>query len=176
VTVERDQRLVEAARRGDAAAFEELYHAHRDLVLRLAYRWTGSHDDAEDVLQEAFAYLLGKLAGLTLSGRLSTLLYPVVKHLARDARVRRGRFVSEEEALAGATARVTEGPQDGLAAALALLPEHQRAVLTLRAVEGYSLEEIASALEIPLGTVKSRLHLALAALRDDPRTRRYFEA
>jgi RNA polymerase sigma-70 factor (ECF subfamily) len=176
VTVERDQRLVEAARGGDAAAFEELYRLHRDTVLRLAYRWTGSHDDAEDVLQEAFAYVLGKLAGLTLTGRLSTLLYPVVKHLARDARKRRGRFASEEEALGGLAAPEGEGPRDALAAALALLPEHQREVLLLRTVEGFALEEIAAALGIPLGTVKSRLHLALATLREDPRTRRYFEA
>jgi RNA polymerase sigma-70 factor (ECF subfamily) len=54
---------------------------------------------------------------------------------------------------------------------LANLPLKQREVLLLRFVDGFSLDEIADALEIPLGTVKSRLHTALNTLRDDPRTR-----
>ena len=54
---------------------------------------------------------------------------------------------------------------------LANLPAQQREVLMLRFVDGFNLEEIANALEIPLGTVKSRLHNALKTLRDDPRTK-----
>ena len=55
------------------------------------------------------------------------------------------------------------------------LPEAQREVLLMRFVDGLTLAEIAEALAIPLGTVKSRLHNALRALRDDPRVREYFE-
>jgi RNA polymerase sigma-70 factor (ECF subfamily) len=57
---------------------------------------------------------------------------------------------------------------------LSNLPESHREVILLRFVDDFSLEEIASALEIPLGTVKSRLHHAIAALREDPRVARYF--
>jgi RNA polymerase sigma-70 factor (ECF subfamily) len=59
---------------------------------------------------------------------------------------------------------------------LASLVDTQREVVLMRFVDAMSLAEIAEALEIPLGTVKSRLHKALASLRQDPRTRQYFEA
>ena len=62
-----------------------------------------------------------------------------------------------------------------LAGVLAGLPEAQREVLMLRFVDGLSLSEIAAALDVPLGTVKSRLHNALSALRQDERTRELFE-
>ena len=55
------------------------------------------------------------------------------------------------------------------------LPETHREVVLMRFVDGLSLDEIATALDIPLGTVKSRLHNALNALRADPRVRKYFE-
>jgi len=63
---------------------------------------------------------------------------------------------------------------DGLAAALGVLPELHKEVLLMRVVDEMSMAEIAAALSIPVGTVKSRLHHALAALRADPRTKRYF--
>jgi len=175
---EREKELVAAANRGDASAFEELYRSHRRWVLRLALRHTGREEDALDVLQEAFVYLLGKLPGLELSGRLTTLLYPVVVHASAAARRRSGRFRSDEEALEGARASA-EGPGPGgredLVRVLRGLPEAQREVLLLRFSDGLSLEEVATALDLPVGTVKSRIHYALAALREDPRTRRYFE-
>lgn len=181
MSAERDRRWIEACNRGDAAAFDELYAAHRDWVLGLARRLTGSDADAHDVLQETFLYLLSKLPGLALSGRLTTLLYPAVRHLARDVRERRGRRRADDAALATVPGREPEPAagdeeREHLAALVATLPEGQREVLLLRTLEGFSLEEIAEALAIPLGTVKSRLHHALAALRADPRTARYFDA
>ena len=178
MTVERDRRLVEAANRGDAPAFEELYRLHRDWVVRLAHRLTGSHDDAQDVLQEAFSYVLSKIPGLELTGQLRTLLYPVVKHLSRAAREQHGRFASDEAALEAARARPSGEPgesRDELAAVLASLPPAQREVLLMRTVDGLALEEIAAALDVPLGTVKSRIHKAVSSLRADERVRRYFE-
>ena len=56
-----------------------------------------------------------------------------------------------------------------------MLPAAQREVLIMRFVDGLSLADIAAALSIPQGTVKSRLHHAIKTLRDDPRTRSYFE-
>ena len=67
------------------------------------------------------------------------------------------------------------GARGELAAVLAALPETHREVLLMRFVDGLALEEIARALDIPLGTVKSRMHNALASLRGDPRTRAYFD-
>jgi RNA polymerase sigma-70 factor (ECF subfamily) len=171
--------LVEAANGGDVAAFEALYHRYRDWVVRLAYRFTGDRDDALDVMQDAFAYLLGKFPGFTLSARMTTFLYPVVKNLSIAAGRKKRRFLSDDQALSEAVARPPPGGnavREELASALSALPEAQREVLLMRFVDDMSLEEIALALEIPVGTVKSRLHYALRLLREDKRTRDYFQA
>lgn len=160
-------RLVARARDGDRAAFDELYDAHRDWVYALAWRFTGEAEDAADVLQETFLYLVRKLPGLELTARLTTLLYPVVKHLAADARRRRGRGVEDDEALASAAAPAVES--DDLADIVRGLPEPQREVVLLRFADGLSVAEVAELLDVPEGTVKSRLHHAVRALREDPR-------
>ena len=101
--------------------------------------------------------------------------YPAVKNLSIAARRKRGRFSGDEEALLAIPAREGAGdPRDDLAQALSMLPVAQREALLMRFVDEMSLEEIASALDIPLGTVKSRLHNALESLRADGRTRKYF--
>ncbi|MBL7187440.1 MAG: RNA polymerase sigma factor [Phycisphaerae bacterium] len=175
--VESDQELIELANRGDFEAFGILYHRYRDWVYRLAWRFTGNRQDALDVLQETFAYLLGKFPGFELTAAMTTFLYPVVKHLSLALRRKNRRFVSDDEALSKLTAPVsqdTERSRCELAGVLAALPEAQREILLMRFVDGMSLQEIAETLNIPLGTVKSRLHHALRALRDDRRTRDYF--
>jgi RNA polymerase sigma-70 factor (ECF subfamily) len=68
----------------------------------------------------------------------------------------------------------TDDQRSDLAAALSALPDEQREVLLMRFVDDMSLQEVAAALNIPVGTVKSRLHRALRMLRDDRRTRDYF--
>jgi RNA polymerase sigma-70 factor (ECF subfamily) len=70
---------------------------------------------------------------------------------------------------------VSFAPKSELEAALSSLPEEQREVLLLRFVDNLKLSEIAEAAAVPLGTVKSRLHNALHALREDPRTRLFFD-
>src|SRR5262249_26364622 len=151
--------LVDAVNRGDGTAFEVLYFRHRDWVVRLAQRFAGNDDDALDVLQETFAYFHRKFPGFVLSARLTTFLYPVVKNLSLAARRKRLRCASDEAALEQFPARPTaiQMPSE-LPAVLARLPAAHREVLLMRFVDDMSLEEIAKALEIPLGTVKSRLH------------------
>ena len=175
--MESDQELIELANRGDSEAFGTLYHRYRDWVYRLAWRFTGNSQDALDVLQETFTYLLGKFPGFELTAAMTTFLYPVVKHLSFAIRRKNRRFASDDEALgelAAPAAQEAESSRLELVAALGVLPEAQREVLLMRFVDGMSLQEIADALDIPLGTVKSRLHHALRALRDDRRTRDYF--
>ena len=171
-----DAALAAQAGAGDVASFEALYRRHRDWVAGLAFRFTGDRDAALDVMQETFLYLLRKLPTLRLEARLSTFLYPVVKHLARDARVKAKRAAEGNEELAKRTAERsgTENSLGGLETAVAGLSEEHRETLLMRFVDGMTLAEIAQALEIPLGTVKSRLHAAVTALRSDPRTREYF--
>jgi RNA polymerase sigma-70 factor (ECF subfamily) len=172
-----DEALLAAANAGDVAAFAALYRRYRDWVARLALRFTGNQADALDVLQETFLYLLRKFPGFRLSARLTTFLYPVVRNLALAIRRKQGRIVSDDELLAAQPApSVAEDPttRADLAAVVASLPLPQREALLMRFVDDMELAEIATALAIPVGTVKSRLHNALAALREDPRTREYF--
>ncbi len=169
-----DQDLVAQANAGRAEAFEALYERHRDWVLRLAVRMTGDREQALDVLQETFLYLLKKFPGFELRARIRTFLYPAVRNLSIAARKRAGRFVQESDVLHMQAAAPEESAPE-LAEALAVLAEPQREVLLMRYVDGLSVEETAQAAGIPLGTVKSRIHNALKTLREDPRTRRYFE-
>jgi RNA polymerase sigma-70 factor (ECF subfamily) len=172
-----DQELIAAANRGDYSAFEELYRRHRDWVVRLAFRFTHDEDLALDVLQEVFVYFLKKFPGFELRCDLKTFLYPAVRNVAISMRRKEERFVSGGEGLEevpGEAASQEGEAGDALLAVVRALPEQQREVLLLRFVDGLALGEIATALEIPLGTVKSRLHNGLAALEKDPRTRSFF--
>jgi RNA polymerase sigma-70 factor (ECF subfamily) len=173
-----DQELVAAVNGGDADAFEVLYFRYRDWVGALAYRFTGDADTALDVLQETFIYFLKKFPGFRLTAQLKTFLYPAVRNLSIQARRKTERYQSSETDQERLDQTPTPEPQagvtDALAVVLAGLPEEQREVLLLRFVEGLSLQEVGDAMEIPLGTVKSRLHNSLQTLRADPRTREMF--
>ena len=160
-----DLDLVQRANRGDADAFEALYRRYRDWVVRLAERHTGNRDDALDVMQDAFAYLFDRFPGFVLTAQLKTFLYPVVRNLAID-RVRRRRPEVDVDSLADTLAAPPLAGADGdLARLVASLPAGHREVLLLRYTDDLSLAQIAAALDVPLGTVKSRLHAALAALK-----------
>jgi RNA polymerase sigma-70 factor (ECF subfamily) len=170
-----DQELIAAINAGDATAFDVLYYRYRHWVAALAQRFTANHDDALDVMQDTFMYLLGKFPGFELSASLKTFLYPVVKHLAQQRRRKTARHTGADIDLEVIPARPTGSGPDELVQVLANLPAQLSEVLLLRFVDGLNLNEIAKAVSIPLGTVKSRLHRALASLRSDERTKKYFE-
>jgi RNA polymerase sigma-70 factor, ECF subfamily len=173
-----DQQLIAALNTGDADAFEPLYRRYRDWVVALAHRFTGDESLALDVMQETFLYLLKKFPGFRLTAQMKTFLYPAVKNLSIAARRKTNRVQSTESEqqhlaqLPAAEIALTNSAE--LSAALANLSEEHREVLLLRFVDDLSLAEIAEAVAIPLGTVKSRLHHALETLRSDERTKEYF--
>ena len=173
--MESDRQLIDAINAGDAAAFETLYHRYRDWVHQLAWRFTGNREDALDVVQETFIYLLGKFPGFTLTASMTTFLYPAVKHTALNLRRRKLPDRIDDELLAQVP---TDAPEPArrseLATVLKTLPPEQREIVLMRFLDDMPLGEIAAALEIPLNTVKSRLYNALRKLHDDPRTRDYF--
>ena len=166
-----DAELMAALRDADTSAFDTLYRRHRDWVVRMAMRITGDEADALDVLQEAFLYLLRKAPDLEARARFSTLLFPIVRHVALARRRNRiGSVAAPEPTVEPAdTARHEE-----LVAVLAGLPVEQRETVLLRFVDGLSVAEVAMRLGVPVGTVKWRLHEALERLREDPRARHYF--
>jgi RNA polymerase sigma-70 factor (ECF subfamily) len=173
-----DLELVAAANGGDSAAFGILYLRYRDWVVGLALRFTDDESLALDVLQETFLYVLRKFPGFRLTANFKTFLYPAVKNLAIASKTKARRYQTTEAEMA--LVEVTPAPQaggsrDDLRHVLRPLSEEHREVLLLRFVDGLDLAEIACALHVPVGTVKSRLHNALARLRADPETKRFFE-
>lgn len=168
-----DQALVDAANRGDAAAFAALYRLYRDWVFSLARRLTGDESLALDVTQEVFTYFLRQFPGFVLTAKLKTYLYPLVRHSAISMQQKERR--SRSPCLPPESQMLDTDPdaetRQSIAQAVGDLPPGQREVVHLRFADDLSLAEIAAALELPLGTVKSRLHHALAALREDSRTR-----
>lgn len=174
-----DEALIALINQGDAEAFEVLYRRHRDWVVNLAFRLMGDRQLALDVLQETFLYVLRKFPGFVLTCQFRSFLYPAVRNLSIAARQKSARIQSSE----AIDLDQFEAPRENtdaqssrahFAAVIADLPESQREVVLLRFVDGLSLDEIAEAMDVPTGTVKSRLHNALAALRKDPRTREFF--
>src|SRR5581483_4974459 len=117
--------------------------------------------------------------GFVLTARLTTFLYPAVKNLAIAHRRKRHR--STRHALPDDLPPPSSAAPDPntaraeLAIVLSTLPAPQREVLLMRFVDDMTLSEIASALAIPEGTVKSRLHNAISTLRHDPRIKNYFD-
>lgn len=166
MTTPSDQELVTGIGRGDASSFESLYHRHKEFVWRTALRMCSGDDHAAlDVSQETFAWLLQRCRKrLVLTAKLSTFLYPAIRNIAHTRRRHTRREVLGEVP-EQAAASVPDTASDSLERLVKDLPSGQREVLLLRFVEDMSLLEIASSLDIPTGTVKSRLHHALVTLR-----------
>ena len=171
-----DEALVGICNEGDARAatdaFEALYRRHKDFVLRVALRFAPDVDTALDVLQDTFVQLLRRFPpsgeGLLLTAKMTTLLYPIARNAAISARRKASGLPLAGDVAPDDLSAPPARESDGIGRLLAELPPGQRETLTLRFVDGLTLEEIAHALDIPLGTVKSRLHLGVAALKSSP--------
>jgi RNA polymerase sigma factor (sigma-70 family) len=165
-----------------ASKFEALLRPHLEFLYRLAWRFTGSVADAEDLLQDLLVKLYPRGAELAGIEQLRPWLAKVLYREFVDVVRRRARSPIEALAdaeLAGggapdAVASGDEGPEGDaergewrarILAALEGLNPEQRAVVVMHDVEGYSLEELEAILQAPLGTLKSRLHRARQRLR-----------
>lgn len=175
-------------RAGDASALEELFERDGGPAFRLAYRVLRDASGAEDAVQEAFAQLWERAPSLNPSGSLRSLFMTMVHRRALDQLRTRRRWptaTTEGEALLRIDERATdlldrviedvstEALRLRLRSALLALPPEQRAVIELGHGAGLSLPEIAAREGVSLGTVKSRLRLAMAklslALKDEVR-------
>ena len=151
-----------ALRDGDVTAFDELYARYHDWVTTLAFRFTTHREDALDVLQDTFAYLHRKRRDFALRSQMKTFLYPVVKHLSLSRALLARRQAPLDPKQDPAAPRPSS---DDVASLLSGLSEAQQEVVLMRFVDGLDLQAIADVLDVPLGTVKSRLHSALELLR-----------
>ena len=157
-----DAELARALREGDPSAFDAFYARYHAWVTTLAFRFTNNREDALDVLQDTFAYLHRKRRDFDLRSQMKTFLYPVVKHLALSRAQLARRHAPLDPRIDPATPPAST---DDVGSLLSGLSDVQQEVVLMRFVDGLDLQAIADALEVPLGTVKSRLHSALELLR-----------
>ena len=157
---------------GDMAAFETFFRENERAVFRNAYLITGNREDAEDVLQDVFTSVWKSRHTYDANkGKLSTWLHRITvnecfrrRHKDRPSMF---RVDPEEIAFAGQAQQRPDIPDfEALTEAMNTLDPRHRAVLVLRYFNDLSYDEIASALQVPLGTVKSRINHALKRLRD----------
>lgn len=180
-TPNADQQLVQRTLDGDLRAFERLVDRHRDVVYRVASRIVGP-DQAEDVSQDAFLRAFNRLEKFRGESTFRTWLLQITQNAALNdlERARRRRTENgEPDAVDPDTSRqpVSElerrERQLRLELKLGLLRDEYRALLVLRDLEGLSYAEIAQILEMPLGSVKGRLHRARGELIDLMRNNSY---
>ncbi|MBN1908336.1 MAG: sigma-70 family RNA polymerase sigma factor [Pirellulales bacterium] len=173
-----DGPLIEATLAGESAAFGQLVRKYQDRLYNTLAHLTGRPEDARDLVQDAFVQAFVKLETFKRQSGFYTWLYRIAFNLAATTLRRRRRTVSVEAARESSGQEPIEpgeGPHQRLEQdercrqvqeAIAQLGDEYRSVLVLREMEGCSYERIAEILDLPVGTVRSRLHRARAQLRD----------
>jgi RNA polymerase sigma-70 factor (ECF subfamily) len=159
-----DRALIRAAQRGDARALERLFRAHWGMAHRTAYLVVHDAAAAEDIAQEAFLAAVRALERFDRRRPFAPWLHRIVVNRAIDHA--RARSLRREVVLGEVDtgAAPPAGSLDAIVPALATLPPDQRAVIVLRHLLEYTPGEIAGLLDMPRGTVNSRLRRGLDAL------------
>jgi RNA polymerase sigma-70 factor (ECF subfamily) len=166
-----EAQLVEQVRAGDPASERALYDAHVDRVYRLAYRMTGDESLARDFTQDAFIRAFSRLHTFRGDSSLSTWLHTVTTSVVLNGLRKVKKFRTSEieldraRTVAGEASRAEPDLRDRLRHAVDGLPAGYRTVFVMHDVEGYTHDEIASALGVATGTSKAQLSRARAKLR-----------
>jgi len=185
--VDEDMEHVRACQKGDTEAFAFLVQRHSNKMLNIAYRMLGDYDEACDVTQEAFLAAFRSIGKFKAEAKFSTWLYRIVVNYTKN-RLKQIQSLSRHESasldgLAGVQgdcktclATSNEGHpgdilerrelEDQVQKCISELEGEQREVVVMRDIQGFSYEEIRDILQIPDGTVKSRLSRARLALKD----------
>jgi RNA polymerase sigma-70 factor, ECF subfamily len=169
-TAESDSRLIERVGDGDRDAFDQLYRRFARPVLAMALRQLGDNGRAEDAAQETFAAVWRSARSYRSErGSASAWLYAVARHAIIDrARQRREQAAEIPDEASDSAGPAERAEESWLAwrvhSALEQLPERERVVIELAYWSGLSQAEIASYLDAPLGTVKTRTRTGLARL------------
>ncbi len=187
---QNEQLLLEKAKDGDVASFEELIEGYQKKIFNLAYRIIGNYDDAADMAQEALIRIFRSIASFKEQSSFSTWIYRITTNVCLDEiRKRKNKkVISLDEEIRmedGEMKRqfMSDDIQPDAAAeqkelrtivsnAINSLPEDQKIVITLRDIQGLSYDEISTVLNCPAGTVKSRINRARQALKNVLSTKR----
>ncbi len=179
-----EKALIERCKRGDMGAFNDLVRKYEKQVYNFAYRLTGNYDDANDIAQEAFLRVYNAIGSFRGDASFTTWLFRITTNVFLDDRKRArahphaslDEYMELEES---SVARQIEDPSPSpeaiteekeraqiLQEAIHSLPEYQRAMVSLYHTQQKSYEEIAEIMDLPIGTVKSRLNRARLALKE----------
>lgn len=176
--------LIQRCKDDEPGAFDELVSIYEHQVYNFAYRISGSYDDALDVTQEAFIRVFNSLRTFRGDANFTTWMYRIVKNVYLDLRKKSKshRLVSLDESIELDENSVMRQFEDEkptpeqlieikernqiLHEAVASLPDYQKIIVTLYHVHHKSYEEIAEIMDLPIGTVKSRLNRARLALSE----------
>jgi RNA polymerase sigma-70 factor (ECF subfamily) len=166
-----ERQLIDGVLSGDPQAERLFYDRHVERVWRLAYRFTGDSDLAQDVVQETFVRAFGKLETFRGESTLATWVTAVATSTAlntlRKVKRFRGHVALEDAAHLAQPGRQSEPDlKRRMAEAIDALPEGYRTVFLMHDVEGYTHEEIGAALGVQTGTSKAQLFRARGRLRE----------
>ena len=165
-----ERELVERCRRGDEGAFQELVDRYKDLVFAIIGRTIQERSRAEDLAQDVFLRIYRGLPYFRGEARLSTWIYRIVANVCVQDHGRPALSRATDERAHGALASVDRRfddleLRDRLEKAIARLPANYRLVIAAHYLEGVQYTDLAEALGLPLGTVKTQLHRAKQQLR-----------
>lgn len=179
-----DDLLIELCQKGDRGAFDALIRKYEARAYQYAYRLTSNPDEASDIVADAFVRVYNALKNFRGQSSFGTWLYRILTNcyldLRKKERTRRHESLEAHMNIDGnELERQVEDESDGpdvilertaresaVQDALGKMPEYQQAMLVMYHVENLTYEEISDALDLPIGTVKSRLNRARLALRD----------
>jgi RNA polymerase sigma-70 factor, ECF subfamily len=172
--------------KGDQDAYAEIVEIFKDKIFQLCYRMLGNRHEAEDMAQEAFIRAYVNITSFNINLKFSTWLYRIATNLCID-RIRKKKpdyYLDAEVAGTDGLTMYSQVPadtalpedevesielQDTIQKEISKLPEKYRTVIVLKYIEELSLNEISEILDMPLGTVKTRIHRGREALRQQLR-------
>ena len=177
-----DAMLISRAKRGDRSALDFLIRKHQTRAYQYAYRLTRNPEEASDIVAEAFVRVFNAIHNFKGQSAFTTWLYRILTNCFLDIRKRErsrptttletngpdGELERQIEYQGRSPFEETERKEkeSTMQEAVANLPEYQRSIILMYHVEMMSYEEMAEALDLPIGTVKSRLNRARLSLRE----------
>jgi RNA polymerase sigma-70 factor (ECF subfamily) len=167
----RERDLVERCRRGNEGAFQELVEEYKRLVFALIARTVADRSRAEDVAQDVFLRIYRGLPYFRGESQLSTWIYRIVANVCAQEQARRPAPSSLDQGHASAARGAADRQfsdlevRERLEKAIARLPENYRLLVAAHYLDGVQYEQLAAALDLPLGTVKTQLYRAKQQLR-----------
>jgi RNA polymerase sigma-70 factor (ECF subfamily) len=176
-----ESELLDRAQGGDAEAYGELIRRNQDYIYNAVYHLVGSVPDAEDLAQDVFVKAFKAIDRFRRQSKFSTWLYGIMLNTVRNHWRRKRTIYSldaggDEDSPSPDPESDADGPAEmaqrrervrAVRQAIGRISEDLREILVLRDLQGLTYEELQEALDLPAGTVKSRLYRARAALKDE---------